>query len=189
MAVAILNFKISIFSVDEFRPMTSNYLILEINDIDSIEYQDIEAAIITLFGEVDYFIPIHHEKIGSYTSSSILMEGYAFVKDTPAVRDCLANLRDQRVFSKALCRGNKFETINSTEIAVLKRKLKNSLKRRFVVGEKVKILDGIFKTLEGEVISIEDGGKTIMIKIKRMSREMIAPVPATLLEKVEDSHE
>jgi transcription antitermination factor NusG len=168
---------------------SSNYLILELSDTESAEYREIEAAIITMFGEVDYFIPIYHEKIGSYTSSSILMEGYAFVKDTPAVRDCLANLRDQRVFSKALCRGHRFETVSSTEIAVLKRKLKFSLKRRFSVGEKVKILDGIFKSLEGEVISIEDGGKTIMVKIKRISREMIAPVPATLLEKAEDSHE
>ena len=166
---------------------SSNYLILEINDTESIEYRDIEAAIITMFGEVDYFIPIYHEKIGSYTSSSVLMEGYAFVKDTPAVRDCMANLRDQRVFSKVLCRGSRFETINSTVIATLKRKLKYSLKRRFTIGEKVKILDGIFKNLEGEVISIEDGGKTIMIRIKRISREMIAPVPATLLEKVDES--
>ena len=169
--------------------MNSNYLILELSDTESIEFSEIEAAIITMFGdEADYFIPIHHEKIGSYTSSSVLMDGYAFVKDTQAVRDCLANIRDQRVFSKALCRGHRFETVSSTEIAVLKRKLKLSLKRRFAVGEKVKILDGIFKSLEGEVISIEDGGKTLMVKIKRISREMIAPVPATLLEKIEGSH-
>jgi transcription antitermination factor NusG len=164
----------------------SNYLILEIGEnSDSVEYRDIEAAIITVFGEVDYFIPIYHEKIGSYTSSSVLMEGYVFVKDTPTVRDCLANLRDQRIFSKVLCRGSHFETVSSTAIAVLKRKLKYSLKRRYSVGDKVKVLDGIFKALEGEVISVDDGGKTIMVKIKRMSREMIAPVPATLLEKVE----
>ena len=164
---------------------SSNYLILEVSDAESIEFREIEAAIITMFGEVDYFIPIHHEKIGSYTSSSVLLEGYVFVKDSPTVRDCLANLRDQRVFSKALCHGHRFETVSSTEVATLKRKLKYSLKRRFAVGEKVKILDGIFKALEGEVISVEDGGKTIMIKIKRISREMIAPVPATLLEKIE----
>jgi len=167
---------------------SSNYLILEINDVESIEYREIEAAIISMFGEVDYFIPIHHEKIGSYTSSSVLMEGYVFVKDTPLVRDCLVNLRDQRVFSKALCHGHHFDTVTSTEVAVLKRKLKLSLKRRFSVGEKVKILDGIFKSLEGEIISIENGGKTLMIKIKRISREMIAPVPATLLEKMESAH-
>jgi transcription antitermination factor NusG len=170
--------------------VSSNYLILEIGEnSESLEYRDIEAAIITVFGEVDYFIPIFHEKIGSYTSSSVLMEGYAFVKDTPGVRDSLADLRDQRVFSRVLCRGSRFETVDSTTIAVLKRKLKSSLKRRYSVGDRVKILDGIFKTLEGEVISIEDGGKIIMVKIKRMSREMIAPVPATLLERVEGNHE
>lgn len=168
----------------------ANYLILEINDnSDPLEYRDIEDAMRTMFGDAtEYFIPIYHEKIGSYTSSSILMEGYAFVKDTPHARNCLANLKEQRIFSKALCHGNKFETVNSTAIAVLKRKLKHSLKRRYAVEDQVKVLDGIFKGLIGEVISIEDGGKTIMIKIKRVSREMIAPVPATLLKKIEDEY-
>jgi hypothetical protein len=166
----------------------AKYLILEINDnSDPVEFRDIEAAIITVFGEgIDHFIPICYEKIGSYISTSTLMEGYAFVKDSPYVRDCLPNLKDQRVFSKVLCRGHQFETVNAYAVATLKRKLKQSLRRRFSVGDHVNILDGIFKRLTGEVISIEDGGKTIMVKIKRMSREMIAPVPATLLEKVEN---
>lgn len=168
--------------------VSSNYLILEISDnSESIEYRDIEAAMITMFGDAEeYFIPIYHEKIGSYTSSSVLMEGYAFIKDSPHVRSCLVNIKEQRIFARALCHGGRFETVNSTVIAVLKRKLKHSLRRRYSVGDKVKVLDGIFKGLSGEVISIEDSGKTIMIKIKRVSREMIAPVPATLLEKIED---
>lgn len=50
----------------------------------------------------------------------------------------------------------------------------------------VKVLDGIFKNLIGEVMCVEDDGKKIMVKIKRISREIIAPIPATLLEKIKE---
>jgi transcription antitermination factor NusG len=165
----------------------SNWLILELNDIaEGVGYREIESAIITTFGcDVDYFIPIHHEKMGSYTSTSTLMEGYAFVRDTPEARASIINLRDQRIFARILHHSGKFQTVDAQTIAVLKRKLKNSLKRRFDVGSKVFVMDGIFKNLTGEVIGIEDDGKQVMIKIKRVSREMIAPVPSTLLRVVD----
>ena len=60
------------------------------------------------------------------------------------------------------------------------------MKKNFLNGIRVRVLGGVFKNLIGEVISTEDNGKKIMIKIKRISREIIAPVPATLLEEVTD---
>jgi transcription antitermination factor NusG len=49
------------------------------------------------------------------------------------------------------------------------------------------VLDGVFKNLVGEVIGIEDHGKRIMVRIKRISREIIAPIPATLLQKYDEA--
>jgi len=165
----------------------SNWLILELSDlVEGVGYREIESAIVTTFGDgADYFIPIHHEKMGSYTSTSTLMEGYAFVKDTPEARASIINLRDQRIFARILHHSGKFQTVDAQTIAVLKRKLKNSLKRRFVLGSKVFVMEGVFKNLTGEVIGIEDDGKKVMVKIKRVSREMIAPIPATLLRAVD----
>ena len=166
--------------------VTATWLILELNDfLDNIQYKDIECALLTTFGsEIDYFIPIYYEEIGSYTSTSTLMDGYVFVKDSPAIQKNIGNIRDHRLFSKVLCDKGHYATINSRVIAGLKHKLRNTLKKKYKTGSKVKVLDGVFKGLIGEVIGIEDDGRRIMIKINRVSREMIAPIPATLLEIV-----
>lgn len=165
--------------------MSDKWLILELNEnIENVTYREIEGAILNTFGDVEYFIPIHHERMGSYISTSILMEGYAFVKDTIKVRQSISNLREQRIFSGFLFYGGRFQTINSKKINELKRKLKKSLRKKFINGTKIKVLGGIFKNLHGIVINTEDDGKRVMIKIKRISREIIAPIPATLLEEV-----
>lgn len=169
--------------------MGSEWLIIELNDtVENITYQDIEDALLTAFGDsVEYFIPIYHEEIGSYTSTSTLMEGYAFIKDTPFIRSNILNLKDQKVFSRPLSLKGQYQTLGSRVIAGLKHKLKNTLKKRFTIGIRVKVLDGVFKNLVGEVIGIEDQGKRIMVRIKRISREIIAPIPATLLQKYDEA--
>lgn len=166
---------------------TDQWLILELNDtIEDVNYRDIKAAIVTVFGaKVDYFIPIHHEKMGSYTSTSVLMEGYAFIKDCLEARQGINNIHESKIFSGALFYSGKYQTVNASVITDLKRKLRNSLKKRFQIGTRVMILGGIFKNLVGEVIGIEEDGKKIMVKIKRISREMIAPIPSTLLRKAD----
>jgi transcription antitermination factor NusG len=165
----------------------TQWIIIELNDaVENVEYQDIESAIFSTYGDgIEYFIPIYHEKMGSYTSTSTLMEGYIFVKDCDQVRDNMINLKESRIFSKALIQAGRYQTIGTSVIKGLKNKLKGSLKRKFEEGSKVKILEGIFKNLIGEVVCVEDDGKTIMVKIKRISREILAPIPATLLEKAE----
>lgn len=165
----------------------ANWLILELSDfIDNISYRDIESAVVTTFGDsAEYFIPMHYEEIGSYTSTSTLMDGYVFIKDCQCVQENLINIKEHKIFSKVLCKKGKFETIDSKGIAVLRGKLKNTLKKKFTPGAHVKVLDGVFKNLIGEVIGIEDEGRKVIIKIKRVSREMIAPIPATLLEKID----
>lgn len=164
------------------------WLILELNDsFEDVNYRDIRVALVSVFGdEIDYFIPIHHERMGSYTSTSILMEGYVFIKDCLEVRQGINNLYESKVFLKALFYSGKYQTVGSEEIRKLKRKLKNSLKKRMQNGTKVLILDGVFKNLTGEVIGLEENGKKIMVKIKRLSREIIFPIPSTLLKEVKE---
>ena len=164
------------------------WLILELNEsIEDMNYQEIETAILNVFGDkVDYFIPIYHEHVGSYISTSVLIEGYVFVRDCVEVRQNLNNVQETRLFSGALYLSGKYQTVNSDVISKLKKKLKNSLKRKFGIGVKVVVLGGVFKDLLGEVISVEEGGKKIMIKIKRLSREIIAPIPSTLLKEIRD---
>jgi transcription antitermination factor NusG len=168
--------------------VVANWLILELCDfIDNISYKDIEGAITVTFGEdIEHFIPMHYEEVGSYTSTSTLMDGYVFVKDCPEARSSLINMRDQRLFSKVLCKKGQFITVDSRVIAGLKNKLNGTLKKKFTPGTKVKILGGVFKNLIGEILGAEDKGRNFMVKFKRVSREMIAPIPATLMEKIDN---
>lgn len=167
-------------------PELNRWLILELNDIfEDVTYKDIQNAIINVFGDsVEYFIPIAYEQMGSYVSTNTLLEGYAFVKDCYEVRQNMFNVKEEKIFTGFLYYGGKYQTVSSRTIGGLKRKLKNSLKRKYIIGSKVKILDGVFKNLVGEIISVEDQGKKIVVKIKRLSREIIAPIPATIIGKV-----
>lgn len=166
-------------------PELNQWLILELNDtFENITYKDIENAIINAFGDVEYFIPIAYEKMGSYISTDTLLEGYAFIKDCLEIRQNMFNIREEKVFTGFLCYDGKYQTVSSRIIGNLKRKLKASLKKKCMLGSKVKILDGVFKNLTGEVIGVEDQGKKIMVRIKRLSREIIAPIPSTIIGKI-----
>jgi transcription antitermination factor NusG len=166
--------------------LTCDWVIIELSDlVDNPSFCEIENAITSIFGDdTDYFIPIYHEKMGSYTSTSVLMQGYIFVKDCEVVRSALVNVKDHRLFQGALVYGGKIQTVPSGIISGLRRKLKNSLKKRFTVGKKVKICDGALKNLIGEVVGVEDDGLSIMVKVNRISREILAPIPATLIEEI-----
>jgi transcription antitermination factor NusG len=165
---------------------TGKWLIIELSEqLEGFSYSDISQNVKNLFGErVEYFIPVYQEKMGSYTSTCTLFDGYVFVKDSPGIRACLPYLRDYRMFSKALGCGGRIQTVDSTVIGVMKRRLKKSTKRNLDIGSKVKVLEGIFSNLVGEVVGVDDGGKRIMVKIKTLSREMIAPVPSTSIEEI-----
>jgi transcription antitermination factor NusG len=161
------------------------WFIIEINETANVDYAEISNAVVTIFGDdVDYFIPIHHEKMGSYISKSILMEGYVFVRNSHIVRENINEVKDQRIFLGPLTIGGKLQTINSHIIGSLRKKLKKSTSKKIKVGSNVEILEGTFKKLIGEVMDVEEDGRKITVRIKRLSREIIAPLPSTIVREV-----
>jgi len=166
----------------------SEWVIIQLNEaMENISYGDIKSAIANTFGNTaEYFIPIHHEKIGSYTSTSTLIQGYVFVKDSLDVREALSSVGDNRLFARVLMRGKRIETIPASAVASMRRRLKNSLKRKFEIGTTVRIREGALKDLTGDVVSLEEDGLTVIVKISRYSRDILAPVPATLVEEASE---
>lgn len=164
----------------------SDWYIIEINEHgDTATYPELVAAVQSVFGsDVEYFIPIYHEQLGSYTSTNTLFEGYAFVKNSDRVRSNLANIKDSQMFSGLLKMGGKAQMLDSKEINSLRRKLKNSLNKKFQTGVKVKVHEGVFQNLEGEILTMEDNGRIANVKIICLSREIIAPIPTTCLEEI-----
>lgn len=163
---------------------SSDWFILELSDnIDNPGFCEIKSAIIEIFGEsIEYFIPIHHEQTGTYTSTSTYIPGYVFIKDCEGARSAASNIKDNRLFNRILIRNGRFNLVSSAVVAGLKKRLKNSLKKNYLPGTKVKICEGPLKNLIGEVVSMEDGGLNVVVRIQRLSREIIAPIPSTLVE-------
>lgn len=166
----------------------ADWIILQLSDsIENPEYRDIHGALVKAFGDhAEFFIPIHHEKVGSYTSTCTLFQGYVFVKDGHEVREALSTVTDNRLFQGPLRKADgKIHTERSTVVASLRRRLTNSLKSKIPIGSLVKISEGPLKDLVGQVVGIEDGGHVVVVKVRRYSRDILAPIPATLVEKVE----
>jgi transcription antitermination factor NusG len=164
----------------------SDWYILEINELgETASYPELIAALQSIFGHnVEFFIPIYHEQMGSYVSTSVLFEGYIFVKDSEEVRANQSNIKGAHYFSGFLKMGGKIQTLSSREIGILRRKLKNSLNKKIRAGVKVKVHEGTFQNLVGEVLSLENEGRIANIKIVCLSREIIAPIPTTCIEEI-----
>ena len=158
-----------------------NWLVVELNDRGiSAEQKEIEHAIREMLGEdAEFFIPIHREQMGSYISTSMLFDGYIFVRDSPTVRDKLSDIHEYRYFSKVLSSQGKLQKVNTRAVGVLRRKLVYSTRKRLKTGTKVTIIDGVFKDMPGEVAGIEDKGSKITVRVKTISREWMVPLPAT----------
>jgi transcription antitermination factor NusG len=167
--------------------MQPEWLIIELNEQgESASYPDIVASLKMVLGDdINFFVPMHYERMGSYISCSTLFQGYVFVKDTPKVRSQISCLRESRFFLGPLRILGKVRTVTSKEVVAMKRKLINSLRINFVVGSAVIVKSGIFKSLEGEVISLEQNGRIANVRIRCLSREIIAPVPTTCIEQAE----
>ena len=165
---------------------SNDWYILELSEYgETIPYKEIIVSIQNIFGQdVEYFLPIYHEQMGSYESTNVLFEGYAFVKDSDDVRDNLSSLKDSRNFSGLLRSCGKVQMLSSYVIGGLRRKLKNSLNKKFQPGVKVKINEGIFQNLEGVIQTLEDDGRVANIKIVCLSREILAPIPTTCIEEI-----
>lgn len=166
--------------------MSLDWFIIELTEFgETVSCPEIGKALKDIFGDdVEFFVPIHHEQMGSYVSVNVLMEGYVFVKDSEHVKKSLSFLKDSRIFAGLLKMGGKIQMLDSRVIGGLRKKLKNSLNKKYKPGLKVKVLEGTFENLEGEIQSLEDDGKIANIKIVCLSREIIAPIPTTCLEEI-----
>jgi transcription antitermination factor NusG len=156
---------------------------LELSEIgEEATYPELVYAIQNIFGStVEFFIPILYEQIGSYTSTNSLFDGYVFVVDTQENRTSLLGIRENRLFVGPLKIMGRIQTLTSSEINDLRQKLKNSLNKKFKQGSTVKICNGVFSDLEGEILAAEDNGRISTVRIMCQSREMIVPIPSTCL--------
>lgn len=165
----------------------SRWLIIELSEHgEAAGYTEVETSLKTILGpDIDYFIPIHREHMGSYVSTCVLFDNYVFVRDCEEVRYRFDEIRECRYFLRILHNSKgSMNTVDSKTVGTLKRKLMGLTRRRFKSGAKVKVLDGVFENMIGEVMGLEESGRKAIVKFKTHSREIIAPMPSTHLVEV-----
>ena len=158
----------------------NRWIILQIRENVS-DYFEIENSIKEVFGDSEYFIPIHYQKMGSYDCFNTLFDGYAFVKDTPKSREALSCIPFSGALVGPLVSSNKVQTLEHSVIVDFRKQLQSFLRNHGIIeGNTVLVLDGMFESLKGEVISIDDEKKAT-VRFVRLSREFIAPIPLSSL--------
>lgn len=173
----------SCFDVDKmYKGGSDRWLTLILSEDTQTEehYPSIENEIHNVFGSsVDYFIPVYKQKLGSKEICLVLFEGYVFVQEPKeGFGDIELNrLRTTHIRAPLSHRGSNIY-INNKDINNFKKEIKKQIKNSAPkVGAKVIPKEGVFKDLEGTVISVNKDKMVLMVRFETSSRVVEAPVP------------
>jgi len=135
-------------------------------------------------GAVEFFFPMVVEsKDKKIQDLRVLIDGYLFVHVVPTEVSFHA-MTDTMLFEGLLCEDDRPCIIPDSEIQKLKAQVDELNIRNLATRTKVKIVDGLYKNLEGEIISIDrDKGRAKVI-IKLYSKNVEEEIPVSFLEEL-----
>ena len=164
---------------------TEKWIILQVRENCELNYPEIRGELLKHFSELDIFIPVYHEQVGSYVCDMTLMEGYVFVKDNNGNRrTIIEEFHPGRMFDP-LKFNEKLKTISGKDIEQFKKQIQRKLRKTIDRGTKVLVTQGIFKNLTGEVTDIEGEGTRVMVQFNQRSRQLFASIPITCVEEIQ----
>lgn len=162
----------------------NKWLILQLNDNYDISehYENIKMELSNIFGsDVEYFIPLHTEKIENKPVSLILFEGYVFVKCNNNELDLFTEEYDY--IRGPLLQNNKAQYVYDKDINKFREQIENNLINLLPEkGQKVIPKVGVFKNLEGEVLSVNKKDLVARVLFKQASRVVQASINIVNLE-------
>jgi DNA-binding ferritin-like protein (Dps family) len=151
-------------------------------------YKLIQNELEDMFGEdVVYFIPIYIDKIGKKDVGVPLFEayegGYIFVKYTSSIEEGKFKKTDH--LDSILFTGSNMKYVTNRDINKFKRQLKKELVNSIPEpGQYVRAKEGVFKNLEGKVISVRLKDKTAFVKFSKKTRVVESHIPVINLEVI-----
>lgn len=170
------------FDIDKvYKGGSNNWLIVSLSEDTEMEedYMNIDYEINTVFGvDVEYFIPIYKEKLGTKEICLVLFDGYIFVQEPRGgFKDIDFNkIRTTHVRSPLISDGS-FSYVKNKDINGFKRELKKKIKSLIPkIGSVVIPKEGTFKDLEGTVVSIDRDKMVLIVRFETSSRVVQAPV-------------
>jgi transcription antitermination factor NusG len=171
------------FDIDKMYKGGSNkWLVLSLSEETVIQehYPNIEYEIRDVFGYgTNYFIPLHKVQLGVKEICLVLFDGYIFIQEP---KEGFTGIDFNRIRAthvrSPLSQGGSFHYVKNRDINNFKRELKKKIKNKVPkVGDTVVPKEGVFKDLEGKVISVDRTKMRLMVRFETSSRVVDAPVP------------
>jgi transcription antitermination factor NusG len=151
------------------------FIISLVESCDFLEsYKLIQNELEEIFGEdVIYFIPMYITKIGKKDIGVSLLGsfegGYIFVKYSGTCSEDIFKKTDH--LDKLLITGSSKLYVTNRDINKLKTKLKKEINNKIPKkGDYVVPKEGVFKNLEGKVLSVSERNKTALVEFHKRTR-------------------
>jgi len=170
------------FDIDKmYKGGTDKWLIVSLMEETNIEenYSCIEYEVVSIFGsDAEYFIPLYKEKVGSKEVCLVLFDGYVFIQEPTGGFDSIDFNKTKATHIKGpLMNGITFSYVKNMDINGFKRELKKKLRGMVPkIGQMVIPREGVFKDLEGKVLSIDKKNMCLIVRFETSSRIVEAPV-------------
>lgn len=157
----------------------SKWIIVELTE-DAILEEHIDAverSILQCLGSnIEYFIPIYREKIQGKFACLVLFDGYLFIKEEESIRDQIYSLKNDYIRGP-LRNNHTIQTVSGKKILEFKKemlkKIKSIIPRK---RSKVVPIVGTFSNLLGEVLSVDRKKLTALVRFKKSTRVVDAPI-------------
>ena len=166
------------------RSRGEKWLILQVRDDHNIsdDYDNIKRELLNnCEPNIEFYIPTYVEKIENKPVSMVLFDGYVFVK-------CLNFNQDDLEYIKGpLVSGGKQQYVYDKDIDAFKNRLQSDIVESIPEkGQKVIPKVGVFRNLEGEVLSVNRKKLLARIIFKQASRIVQANISIVNLEIINE---
>ncbi|WP_457567315.1 transcription termination/antitermination protein NusG [Desulfurobacterium sp.] len=134
---------------------------------------------------IEYFYPIVKVKKGKLLKEEALFPGYAFAKF--AIAEHFNNVRYARGVKDIVRFGTNIPYVEESFIETLKEKVNSIINLEtpdIKEGETVKIKEGPFRGLIGQVLRLKKGEERVVLLLKAASMSPKVEVPISFVEKV-----
>lgn len=162
-----------------YRSYKDRWFILKLFEDTILEesYIIIEKEIQEQFGiEADYFIPVYSEEVKEKKVCVTLFDGYVFVKKDEDTTQALPKLNSIYIEGPLTIK-DQIQLATCKEINNFKKKLESKIKAMVPKkGQFVIPREGVFKNIEGKVLSVNKKSLIARVLFEKSSRTVEAPI-------------
>lgn len=168
-------------SDNNYKPVdpASRWIIVELSEDTTLEahYEQVERSLVDVLGPgVEYFIPVYNEKIQGKNACYVLFDGYVFVLRTDDIISNIFKLKGEHIKGPLFSDGF-LRLVSGVKINDYKKKMLDRV--HSMMPEKGQIVVpriGVFKNMEGTVLSVDKEKLVAIVKFEKTSRIVEAPI-------------